>query len=678
MSKVKKVIIGVIITALVGTGIGGGLMYVRKGNQKEVLVASVSDLAGERYDSDTTLSGNVYANATQRISVDKDMIIEEVYVSKGDEVKPGDKLISFDMTLVEMELNIARLKLQKQQQDLATAKKRLTSLQNGGPILDSEDSSADDLIDSDSDGNTDAGLDSGDDEMASVNVTASDHYLAAVLQPMLLTALTDGFSDSQDGDEVTGTEDMTGSDELSDSTDDTDASEETNADSGTASDFYGNSSNDGFSSEASDSGQGGFISGGISDGSLSGADTTLGGNNGFVDGEEPFYLTLDFDTEPYQGNGTKEDPYLYLCSSAKGKVNVTGAFLNKMAGYNADGTILLHPGGYWYLLEFHQNDAIADYTNRKQSCTGYYLIDGNMLSNPVDRFAEMDFTLEGALQYDNGDEEPDIPDDPGTGGSGGGASLSRAEAIKIQKKRIASLELDIQESEISISKLQKKADRQLITSKLDGIVTTVGDAATGTNSESDAFMLIKSKDGYYVQGTVGELMLDQLKEGTVLTCNCYGENGYLVFDAEVVQVSEYAVEGDSSYYYGDSNPNVSSYTFTAKITDDSVQVSVGDWVDIQLEQNQSADGIVLSKAFVRTEDGVSYVYKDNNGVLKKQIVKVKENVNGGTYVLVSAGLSMDDKIAFPYSKSVKEGMKTKEGSLDEFMGYDSTSYGGLG
>ena len=109
------------------------------------------------------------------------------------------------------------------------------------------------------------------------------------------------------------------------------------------------------------------------------------------------------------------------------------------------------------------------------------------------------------------------------------------------------------------------------------------------------------------------------------------------------------------------------------------QVSVGDWVDIQLEQQaQSTDGIVLSKAFVRTEDGVSYVYKDDNGVLKKQIVKVKENVNGGAYVLVSGGLSMDDKIAFPYSKSIKEGMKTKEGSLDTFMGYDSTSYGGLG
>ena len=42
--------------------------------------------------------------------------------------------------------------------------------------------------------------------------------------------------------------------------------------------------------------------------------------------------------------------------------NVIGAFLNKMAGYNADGTILLHPGGYWYLLEFHHNDTIAGIT----------------------------------------------------------------------------------------------------------------------------------------------------------------------------------------------------------------------------------------------------------------------------------------------------------------------------
>ena len=61
-----------------------------------------------------------------------------------------------------------------------------------------------------------------------------------------------------------------------------------------------------------------------------------------------------------------------------------------------------------------------------------------------------------------------------------------------------------------------------------------------------------------------------------------------------------------------------------------------------------------------------------------QIVKVTQNVNGGMYVLITGGLSMEDKIAFPYSKTAQEGVKTKEGSLDTFMGYDSTSYSGIG
>ena len=44
---------------------------------------------------------------------------------------------------------------------------------------------------------------------------------------------------------------------------------------------------------------------------------------------------------------------------------------------------------------------------------------------------------------------------------------------------------------------------------------------------------------------------------------------------------------------------------------------------------------------------------------------------------IKSGLSEDDYIAWA-DDTYKEGMKTKEGSLDTFMGYDSTSYGGLG
>ena len=63
-----------------------------------------------------------------------------------------------------------------------------------------------------------------------------------------------------------------------------------------------------------------------------------------TDGEEPFYQKLDGKTIPYAGTGTEEDPYIFLCSSAKEKVTVTGGFFNKMAGYSEDGTQIVASG----------------------------------------------------------------------------------------------------------------------------------------------------------------------------------------------------------------------------------------------------------------------------------------------------------------------------------------------
>ena len=42
-----------------------------------------------------------------------------------------------------------------------------------------------------------------------------------------------------------------------------------------------------------------------------------------------------------------------------------GSFFNKLAGYSPDGTKVVNQGGYWYRLEFHQNDTIADYDDLK-------------------------------------------------------------------------------------------------------------------------------------------------------------------------------------------------------------------------------------------------------------------------------------------------------------------------
>lgn len=678
MKNAKKIIIGVLITVLAAASVAGAAVYFKKNNKETVTVVSVDSIASDYYMDDTTLDGNIVTNVTQNVIVDKDMIVQDLFVQKGDTVQKGDKLVSFDMTLVQMELNIAKLKKQKQEQDLEKAINRLHSLQNGGPLEES-DSELPGLPEND---DTSSSL-SSDDELASSYSNVKGSYLAAALYPVLATARTvgaqeemfieessdssgqsygedfsSGGSEQQGGSDTgngqSGTEDSDGSgDDVLIDFGDGSGSQETPPPVPSVTPSVSptippsDTPDEEFSDDVSDNIE-------IIDPEPNEAETDI------TDGEPEFYLKLDGETVPFTGTGTEEDPYVFLCSSAKGKVIATGAFLNKMAGFQADGTKEPGVNGYWYQLEFHQNDTIADFSDRKISCTGYYLIDGSLLENMVEETAEMEYTLEGASHYE---EDPQIPDGGGDDGGGSGATISRDEAIANQKNKIESLKLDIRESEIEITKLEKKVSKEVIYSKIDGIIAKVGDPLTGI-SEGNAFMTVKSKDGYYVKGTVSELMLDQMDEGTILKCS--GSSGS--FEAEVIDVSSYP--GTSGSYMGNGNPNVSYYTYSASILDKDVEVSEDDWLSITLQQNTDNSGvIVLDKAFVRSENGKYYVYKDENGILKKQFLTIGGNVNGGSSVLVKGGITREDRIAFPYGKSIKEGIKTKAGTLEELYGY---------
>ena len=661
----KKIIIGVLVAALIAGGSAGGAVYYKNSHQKTVSVVSVDSLAGQYYMDDTNLDGNIVTSAVQNVSVDKDMIIQDVYVSKGDSVQKGDKLISFDMTLVQMELNIAKLKQQQMEQNLNKAVNRLNSLKNGGPIEETDGDATDTSLDTGSDTDTDTDSADDGDESASAG-SVNGNYLAAIVKPLLAVAVEsfddgsavveDAQVDSIGDNEVSGdTAEIAQSSDGDATVDFASGDADVNADPTVTPGQQDSTTQNPTDSSAEDA-----TGADLSDEDI--VDTEPEKTVGDLsDGSPVFYQVLDGNTEPYTGSGTEDDPYVFLCSSAKGYVTVKGSFLNRMAVFHADGT--KEPGreGYWYQLEFHQNDTITTLTNRKESCTGYYLVDGGLLDKMVDDNSEVEFSLDGASHYYD-----DEPEDPGTGGydgnNGGTSTVSRADAIKIQQNRIDSLKLDIREGELNISKLEKKVKNEVIYSKLDGTVAKVGDASAGT-SDSSTFMTVKSKEGYYVKGTVSELMLDEVKEGTIL--NCSNQNGE--FKAEVVDVSEYPVSGDN--YNGNGNPNVSYYTYTATIPDKTVKVSDDDWLTISLNNSTQTKGIVLDRAFVRSENGVSYVYKDDNGVLKKQVLSVGGNVNGGYSVLVTGGITRDDMIAFPYGDTVKEGAKTQEASVSDIYGY---------
>ncbi|MDU2617925.1 MAG: hypothetical protein E7C70_08265 [Ruminococcus sp.] len=684
MKVVKRIIVGVLIAALASAGIYTGLMHVKESKVTEVPVTSVSNLMTDWY-SETTLDGTITTNVAQNVNMDKDMIIEKIYVSQGDDVKKGDNLISFDMTLVEMELNIAKLKLQKQEQDLTKAQNRLTSLQNGGPIEDSTDSTDDTELNS-TDGNTgDSNMTStdipsdgsGDDEMqsttGSLGTAVDGSYLASASQPLLLSAFTDTASaseESQEADVIDGEEAAAGETSDGEQLDE----DEDSSDDGLIMDpsYQDPAVDDITDGETPD-----LNAGDDSTPSVSPTPTpTLGPNElpdpnateeeipGITDGEPQFYQKLDYTSQPFTGTGTEDDPYVFLVSSAKGKVTVMGSFFNRMAGYSEDGTKVVQKGGSWFQLEFHENDTIADFEDRKLSCTGYYLIDGSLLENPVYMYAETEFTLDDAMKYDDTGDDDEIPDDSGDGDdSTDSTAMTREDAIKIQKNKVSSLKLDIEESNLNITKLENKVKNKLVTSKLDGTVAYIGDEATGSYN-GDAFLKVKSKDGFYVTGTVSELMRDQMKEGTLLQCTSYDSGS---FEAKVLNVSDYPVDSSNNFYYGgDSNPNVSYYTFNAEITDQSLQFTDQDYVTISLKSNKLSKGsLVVMKAFIRTENGTSYVYKDVKGTLKKQQVTVGSIVNSGYYAIVTSGLKSDDLLAFPYGNTVQEGAKTKEVTLDD-------------
>ena len=679
MKVVKRIIVGVLIAALASAGIYTGLMHVKESKVTEVPVTSVSNLMTDWY-SETTLDGTITTNVAQNVNMDKDMIIEKIFVSQGDDVKKGDNLISFDMTLVEMELNIAKLKLQKQEQDLTKAQNRLTSLQNGGPIEDSTDSTDDTELNS-TDGNTgDSNMTStdipsdgsGDDEMqsttGSLGTAVDGSYLASASQPLLLSAFTDTASaseESQEADVIDGEEAAAGETSDGEQLDE----DEDSSDDGLIMDpsYQDPTVDDITDGETPD-----LNAGDDSTPSVSPTPTpTLGPNElpdpnateeeipGITDGEPQFYQKLDYTSQPFTGTGTEDDPYVFLVSSAKGKVTVMGSFFNRMAGYSEDGTKVVQKGGSWFQLEFHENDTIADFEDRKLSCTGYYLIDGSLLENPVYMYAETEFTLDDAMKYDDTGDDDEIPDDSGDGDdSTDSTTMTREDAIKIQKNKVSSLKLDIEESNLNITKLENKVKNKLVTSKLDGTVAYIGDEATGSYN-GDAFLKVKSKDGFYVTGTVSELMRDQMKEGTLLQCTSYDSGS---FEAKVLNVSDYPVDSSNNFYYGgDSNPNVSYYTFNAEITDQSLQFTDQDYVTISLKSNKLSKGsLVVMKAFIRTENGTSYVYKDVKGTLKKQQVTVGSIVNSGYYAIVTSGLKSDDLLAFPYGNTVQEGAKTKE------------------
>lgn len=709
------------IVAFIAAGVlllGGVTVYaVKTSSQSTVKVVSVSDMSGGGGWSDNSLSGNITSDVSQNIYLADSQTVKKIHVKEGDTVKVGDDLLTYDMTLENLDLEMKKLEKQGIELNIEKANREITKLKNTKPSSDN--------------GNEDPGLDIPEDPgeepedpsiepeepaeayqeltaeaepyMGEGTVEEPYHFLCAA-DGAILGSFLNRMAEEQCFFVIEVREGDVSNGELLK--------------------IWGQK---------------------ITEDDFQVADTdrfqvNLEKETDDSDGQLPEDLkaaaVLEKGASAYQGDGTEKKPLTYL---VKKDGIVKGSFFLERKEDGKYFRIEVREENGDLIKAWEQNGADGDFAADVKE-DGEYLVDLSKKqsgetpgepaeptdpseptkpgespeppepSNPEEKptepsvspevtpgenpeptpeagtsqeTAEQENTVDGmstkksraSIRYltvtsvmGSGSRKvistDTVSDTTGSGDAGtsyGGTAAEIQQQIKDKEKEIRDYQLDIKETNLEIKDIQKKLNNQTIKSTLNGVVKTVGDPEKESNDGKPLIQVVSS-EGLYVQGTVSESKMNKLKVGATLSGYSY-DNG-VSFTAEVREISPYPSDN------GQDGANASSYPFTAYIADAS-GLSNNSWAELTLldEGDGQGQGIYLEKPFVRTENGQYYVMKDDGtGHLTKQIVQVGGIQYGSSYQ-ITGGLSMDDKITFPYGKDVREGAKTEEGTLDDLSNY---------
>ena len=261
---------------------------------------------------------------------------------------------------------------------------------------------------------------------------------------------------------------------------------------------------------------------------------------------------------------------------------------------------------------------------------------------------------------DNPDEpdDPDIPD-PGSGYTAAQLAQMRAE----QEKTIKETKFKIKMAEADYKIMQTEMSDGNVYAEFDGKVVSVL-TEEEAKTQNQPVLKVSGGGGFYIQGSVSELEKDKMQIGQEVTVNDW--NTGMTYTGKIVSMGDFPTNSDG--WNGSGNPNVSYYPFTVFV-DETADLQAGMYVNIQYSSAESENGIYLENPFIRTENGQSYVYVQGaNGKLEKRFVTTGKAL-WGSYTEIRSGLTVDDLIAFPYGKNLKEGAPTVESDVSDLYSY---------
>lgn len=354
-----------------------------------------------------------------------------------------------------------------------------------------------------------------------------------------------------------------------------------------------------------------------------------------------------------KGSGSKEDPYVYVWND---KCSYSSAFFNSIlpnAGeaVSAEGLPVVYA-----VFEVRQSDSMEGSILRS-----WELILRRDLSN------NWSFTIvEPDYDPTDGTEKPEAAPEAPTGNF----VSSWAELQKMKKdaaQKLIDLELELQMAELKYETLAYELSNGEVLSKIDGVVKTVLDSETAL-AENKPVVLLSGGGGYYVTGALSETELATMAIGD--TVNVRSWETYELLSGTIVDISEFPVEDNRFWHYSSGNQNVSLYPFTVFLPED-VSLRENEYVEMSYDPGaaKGGGGLCLQNAFIRTENGKSYIWvRGSDDRLEKREVQTGRSL-WGSYLEILSGFGPEDRVAFPYGRSIREGAKTREATVEELYNY---------
>lgn len=653
--KIKKKMIMITAGGLAVLGAGAWFLTQNlRGTQIDVY--PVSELSQSIWQSGASLEGTIASQVSQEVHLQEKQIVSAVHVQEGQEVKKGDPLLSYDMTLVNIELETEKLsrqqleikkkgleqELEKLKKDRAEAVSQtedyqvefLGGLQSETPFVQETSGEEEVPLEPETPGEPEVPLEPetpvepeipAEPETSQEPETPTEPEIP--LEPETPVEPENPeepdiplVPDNPEDQEPSGETDPSGDNETPQEPEEPQEPEQPKP-----SEVYKRLYGD------------------------------IGLNHGELEEGDILENAL-----PFAGSGTKEDPYRFLCSK---NVLIQGAFLNWAGGFSDTGE--KNQTSYYCLLEVRGED------KEDGVLLAAMLLDGNLITEPVQPEIwyrtylgndQWEAVLPPEEEIPQDEEWVDIPEDfiefiPEEEIVQTYSKEELDKAVKEKEKEISDTALNIKEADLKIKKVEQQLQEQVVKSTLDGTVKKVGDPAKG-EVDGEAFIIVESAAGAYIQGMIGEYQRSILEPGQIVTG--MGYESQMFFQAEVTEISPYPQEG-----YSSGMQEQSYYPFTAVIQEGE-GFKANEMVSIDLPaEGGEITGIFVSREYIRSQNGEEFVYKaGEDRRLKKQKITTGRTFYGST-VEIKDGVTQEDWLAFPYGKNVREGAKIRESSIEE-------------